>query len=336
MKQRVLYFDLLNILGAVCVILLHCNDLVHHYREGLGWIQAMIVQVVCYWAVPVFYMLSGATLMTYRERYFTKDFFKKRLLRTAVPFVIWTVVSAAVRHMMPWDIGWRTFASRFVTCKLEEVFWFFPPLFALYLAMPVLSKLKDDRKLLWYMTGTAFVLFSVLPQIFKYVGVSWNGNLQMPVAAGMVQFVLLGYLLSTQELGRKVRYALYACAAGGVLLRFFGTWFLSAQAGTLDRLFFGYSDYHSVLLGAAVFVFFKQLRLERLAANEKAVRVIKTLSGCSLGVYLMHMTIYRILDDLIPTGGWQWRLLVPFLIYGLAVCLVLLFKRIPLIKHTVP
>lgn len=336
MKQRVLYFDLLNILGAFCVIMLHCNGLVHHYREGLGWIQAMLVETVCYWAVPVFYMLSGATLMNYRERYSTGEFFKKRLLRTALPFVVWTIVSALVRNMMPWDIGWRTFASRFVTCKLEEVFWFFPPLFAIYLAMPVLSRLKDDRKLLWYMTGAAFVLSSVLPCIFKYVGVSWNGNLQMPVAGGMVLFVLLGYLLSTQELSRKVRYILYALAASGAMLRFFATWFLSARAGVLDRLFFGYTEYHSVLLGVAVFVFFKHLRLDWLAKREKAVRVIKTLSGCSLGVYLMHMTIYRILDDFIPTVGWQWRLLVPFLMYGVAVCLVLLFKRIPLIKHIVP
>lgn len=33
--------------------------------------------MVCYWALPIFFMLSGANLMKYTDRYDTKTFLKK-------------------------------------------------------------------------------------------------------------------------------------------------------------------------------------------------------------------------------------------------------------------
>lgn len=62
-KKRVLYYDFLNILATVAVVYMHCNGLVHTYSDTWAWRQALIIEVLCYWAVPVFFMLSGATLI---------------------------------------------------------------------------------------------------------------------------------------------------------------------------------------------------------------------------------------------------------------------------------
>lgn len=37
-------------------------------------------------------MISGATLMNYREKYSTKEFLKRRFLRAGVPFLLWSGV----------------------------------------------------------------------------------------------------------------------------------------------------------------------------------------------------------------------------------------------------
>ena len=73
--KRVVYFDVLNVLACLCVIGMHCNGAVHVFSDTYVWRQSLLVDVLAYWAVPVFIMLSGATLMNYRRRYSTKVFF---------------------------------------------------------------------------------------------------------------------------------------------------------------------------------------------------------------------------------------------------------------------
>ena len=67
-KKRVLYFDVLNILACIAVISLHHNGVVHTYSNSWTWKTALIVETGAYWAVPVFLMLSGATLMMVKSQ----------------------------------------------------------------------------------------------------------------------------------------------------------------------------------------------------------------------------------------------------------------------------
>lgn len=101
LSKRVVYFDLLNIGACLCVIFLHCNGMVHTFTRGWNWVLALAIECIFIWAVPVFFMLSGATLMRYRDRYDTRTFFKRRILRTFLPFLIWNLVW----YLLPLDLG---------------------------------------------------------------------------------------------------------------------------------------------------------------------------------------------------------------------------------------
>ncbi len=57
-KNRIVYFDVLNIMAAFAVILIHCNGLAHTYSDTAAWYQALFVEVFVYWCVPIFFMLS--------------------------------------------------------------------------------------------------------------------------------------------------------------------------------------------------------------------------------------------------------------------------------------
>lgn len=311
--------------------------MVHTYHDTLAWKQALGVEVLCYWAVPIFFMLSGVTLMGYRDKYSTKEFFKKRFMRTVIPFIAWSFINVLFKRINPLEIGGRTFINWFLQSKIENVYWFFIPLFAIYLSIPVLSLLKDNRKILWYMAGAAFILNSLLPSVFKSIGLSWNSALSMQTMGGYLLFSVLGYLLSTMELSKKQRGILYLLGLFSAALRYFATLFLSQRDGVINKMFFGYINYYSVLLGVAVFVFFKYLPLcKKMTQNQKVTRALKTLSSLSFGVYLIHMIIYRILDDFILPNSWEWRILVPFLIYALSLVIIYIMKKIPVIKYIVP
>lgn len=336
-KKRVVYFDILNIVAALCVIFLHCNGSSFTYTDTLGWKQAMLVEAVCYWPVPIFLMLSGANLIGYRNKYSTSEYFKKRFLRTVIPFVIWSSIVSVEKQINPFEIGIRTFISKMFTCSIESVYWFFIPLFAVYLSMPVISLLKDNKNILWYMVGGAFLLHSLFPQLFSYLNISYNNSLNMMTVGGVLIFPILGYLLATTEFSKWQRAIFYALAIFGVTLRYLGTWYLSSIDGVLNKTFYGYTGYWSVFLACGVFVFFKYFKLfHKIAEKEKVCKTLSIISGCSFGVYLTHMIIFRFLGNFIQVYSWQWRLLVPFLIYAIALAITYILKKIPILKNIVP
>lgn len=78
-NSRIVYFDILNIIACLAVCYLHCNGGVHSFSNTRFWKESLVIEVLCYFAVPIFIMLSGATLLKYKERYTTKQYFKKRI-----------------------------------------------------------------------------------------------------------------------------------------------------------------------------------------------------------------------------------------------------------------
>ena len=56
-RPRNLAFDVMNVLSCLAVIALHHNALVHSFHPTRGWVQSLVVECVCYWAVPVFMMI---------------------------------------------------------------------------------------------------------------------------------------------------------------------------------------------------------------------------------------------------------------------------------------
>lgn len=297
----------------------------------------MLVEAGCYWAVPVFLMLSGANLMTYRNKYTTRQYFIKRFTRTVIPFIVWSLINAVEKKINPLEIGIRVFLGRLFCSSIENVYWFFIPLFAVYLSMPVLSLLKDNKRILWYMAGGSFILHSVLPQVFGYLNISYNNNLSMLTVAGMLLFPIAGYLFSVTDFNKIQRAVIYTLAILGLALRYFGTWYLSSKDGTLNQTFYGYMGYWSVILACGVFTLFKYFKpFQKLAEMPRVCKIISIVSGCSFGVYLTHMIILRALLRLIGSSCWEWRLLVPFLIYTLAVAFTLILKKMPVLKNIVP
>ena len=73
-RHRIAYYDTLNIAACFGVISMHANGLTHSFSPTLSWLQAFFVDCVFYWAVPAFFMLTGATLLDYRKRYETSEF----------------------------------------------------------------------------------------------------------------------------------------------------------------------------------------------------------------------------------------------------------------------
>lgn len=103
-----------------------------------------------------------------------------------------------------------------------------------------------------------FVTYSVFPVVFKLEHLSWDTAFNFPLSGGgYILFVILGYLISTEEIKPKYRYTIYFLAILSMLFRYAGTVILSIQDHALNKALFGYTQFHSVILAAAIFLFFK-------------------------------------------------------------------------------
>ncbi len=340
-SKRVVYFDLLNIVACIAVVFMHCNNMVFVYAPGKNWAFGLGIEVLFYWAVPIFIMISGANLMKYRDRYDTKTFFRKRLAKTFLPFVIWSVILYILRFGFEHpsqDFGVSEFFTLFFSNGIEGVYWFFFPLFALYLAMPALSLLANHRSILVYLAGTSFVLMSIIAPVCKMLGLPWNDSIDQPMVPYFVLYAILGYLCSTHDFTKKQRYSLYALGIIALFVRYAFLFATSRVAGTATiPMYFGYQSFAGVLPAVALFLLFKYIRWPEFLL--KRSRTIAKISGCSFGVYLLHRILIQdvlFFNMMVPQTSIWLRTIGPLLIWALCVAFTLAIKKIPVLKHLVP
>lgn len=176
-----LWLDLASVLSAFAVVVLHINGVYWLHPKGIIWIGASFLESVCYFAVPIFFMISGATLLEYTTRYSDKNYFSKRIKRTVIPFFVWSSVAWLVygEYRNIFD----TF-SEIVSYKYIAIYWFFPVLWGLYLSIPILARVNNKIYICKYITCFSFVIYSVFPFIRSITGLAFFDLFQFPAGGG--------------------------------------------------------------------------------------------------------------------------------------------------------
>lgn len=239
LPKYVIAFDILNIIACISVVALHVNNAFWTFSYERYWVTSNLIQCVFFFAVPIFLMLSGATLMDYRDRQTTKNYFKKRFLRAGIPFLVWSVIailwyalrgdtwffenSHAITVLKPLDVIFNSGA--------QSVYWYFIPLFSVYLAIPVLSAIPKDRRknIFGYAILVAFFTESIIPLFCDLTGINMNRNLNMPVLYSFLFLAVVGYYITRYPISKKIRIIIYILGVIGLALHFFGTLILSIK-----------------------------------------------------------------------------------------------------------
>lgn len=329
-RKNYVYIDVLNILACLCVIGMHCNGIVHRFELIPAWWRSLAVEVLGYWAVPGFCMISGATMMTYRQRYETGTFIKRRLKKVGIPLLFWTTLFYAYKRLngsIQWA-GMRDLLDLLLNFRVESVYWFFGPLFMIYASLPVLSKISEDRKLLKYMIGIGVTTVSVLPFLCNLLGVSFNGHFSFPMVGGYILYPLIGYYLHTTDLKRWQRWLIYFLGISGAAIRYFHTGYTFLVSGAASKITWGYLNLPALLLSVAVFVFVKSICEYPWFQKESVSAKFRSLASASFGIYLIHVFVMNVLTARLGLDlyGYVRQFALPFVIYGMCLCIVKLVR----------
>lgn len=346
-KYNVCY-DILTILACLMVVFFHTNGIIYTYSDTLSWKISVVERCIVYSAIPIFFMLTGAKLMGYRNRYSTKEYAQKRLQRIGIPFLFWNVFYLIYQRVTAPEASFHSvkeFISMFLNSEFQDRYWFFIPLFAIYAAIPVVSlvlQAENHRKYLWYAVYVTFALNWVLNPVCSMFGIAYNSNLTMPIAGGYLIYALFGYLVSTEQWSRRKRIALYLLTVISGVFAVGYTIFVSTQMERSVLGMLSYLYFPSGLTGAAIFVFLKQLLekpsvAEVLHRREKLVKLIRTVSSCCMGVWLTHSLAIVVAVKLLGLSAESYllRFAMPPVIFAACVLGVWIVRKIPVLKHIV-
>lgn len=255
------YISILNVLACIGVVILHTFET--GYTSDANFVFEVLIRAIAYCAVPVFFMITGATLIDYRERYDTKTFFKKRLLKVIIPLIIWSIIYFIINFFKGKfsinDLSFKFVFEYFFLVKTNPIFWFFVVIIGIYLAIPVISLIPQEsrRKAFLYIIIITFVFNQFLPDLLYHLNLNYNYDLKFPLTySGWISFIFIGYYIDKYEIVKKHRVIIYVLGIIGFLTMVVPTIFISYHKNESCSWFDEYYDAPCVLYSASVFFFF--------------------------------------------------------------------------------
>lgn len=326
------YYDLLNIIACVAVVVLHQNGGTYWtFSDTKAWNWSILIETLFFWAVPIFFMLTGATLIGFEDRYNLQAYFKKRIFRTFVPFILFSLFAGVCFHKITASASWSDVLINLLDAQMLNIYWFFIPLFYLYLLMPAISKIRFwDKSLIEY-TIVVLVFLNALPLINSLC--NYDFRYSHNDMFGPVMYAVMGYYFSRYFVGRKFKIIVSILAITCFVIRAVSIYCLSHSASETSRLLTNYYYPTIIFPAIAIFVLMKDVNI-----SQGLGKYLRNLSSLSLGVYLLHYFVIIAEGHLITTSGnpIMVTLLLACLTYLICISLVYTIKKIPIIRLLIP
>ena len=334
------YISILNVLACIGVVILHTFET--GYTSDANFVFEVLIRAIAYCAVPVFFMITGATLIDYRERYDTKTFFKKRLLKVIIPLIIWSIIYFIINFFKGKfsinDLSFKFVFEYFFLVKTNPIFWFFVVIIGIYLAIPVISLIPQEsrRKAFSYIIIITFVFNQFLPDLLYHLNLNYNYDLKFPLTySGWISFIFIGYYIDKYEIVKKHRVIIYVLGIIGFLTMVVPTIFISYHKNESCSWFDEYYDAPCVLYSASVFLFFKS-KINNNQIVTKIMPFFNFVAPTTLGIYVLHIAIRDFLRYFYTYSYFGMNLVLTLSILTICFIVVKIVQKIPGLRHIFP
>jgi len=324
--------DLCRVIGCLGVVMIHTVMLFWDFDPASPvWAAYNALSASVRFSVPLFFLLSGALLLG-RETLELKRHLR-RTLHFVLLFWLWSLICHGIDRL--WLHVWNEGSFLDAVSGGYYHLWFLPAMALCYCAMPLLHALVHaDRQAALRGAGVLAAILAALGllRLTPLAPAARAFDFRYLLYLG---YVLLGWALSRRKLPKWVPAALVPAAVAAIAVTAHLNRLDALRLGQASTRYYGYLTVSAALGAAAVFALC--LRCERLPA--KAAAVLRRLSGCVFGVYLLHPLFIdllrsRHLDFTRFSALWFFPLCyVCFLLLSLAVTALL--RRIPGLRKLV-
>lgn len=322
-SPRIVWVDILKFVAIFMVICIHCSDPFNVSPEARsnpdfnfwGSIYGSFLRP----CVPLFVMITGLLLLPVKMS--IGSFYKKRLLRVAVPFLVWSILY----NLFPWITGLLELpstiisdvfaygspdASQSLADALKNILlipfqfnvytvpmWYLYMLIGLYLYMPFFSAwvekatLQQKRIFLGIWALTLFLPYAYRFFSSDLFGIcAWNTFGTFYYFAGFNGYLLLGYYLTkdvTPWSWNKTLAISIPLFVIGYIATYVGFKAITANPNCSEtdmELFFFYCSPNVAMMTTSVFLIFRHIRI----SSPRIVALFADISKCALGIYVVH------------------------------------------------
>ncbi len=342
-KPKIAYLSLASVIAAISVIAIHTNGCFWTFSTDHYWFTANILECVFYFAVPVFFMITGATLLDFYDKYNLSKYFSKRIKKTVIPLVAWTFIGIAYRIWVAHNIQSSDVTPRFVLDGLTRfnivnLYWFFGPLFCAYLCIPVFAAVPREKKnqVFLYIAIASLVFNVAVPFVNNVFALDIACPLSLSVGSSYLLYILVGYLLSHNDINFKFRLLSYLLAVAGLLTHMIGTYKLSMASGQINGLYKGYVNIPCFFYSVGVFIAIKYV--SSYIKNGMFWKFVNWVGGYTFPLYLMQWFFMDLITRFthINTYSLYYRLGAPIPITIAIILVTYLLRKIPFVRMIVP
>ena len=292
---HVLYFDVLRVLAAFAVVALHCIISIANLStlssstQALMMVESGAAVILFRWAVPLFFMISGA-LMLHPQRYVTSKKVVHHIVRlvailSTIGLCFSMIKVAATGFTSPVDLIMQAILKT-LTGQSWDHLWFLYKLIGLYaLVMPlrIVLQATSPKQHKWALM-VMWITLMVLPNIASITQIDIISY--MPLSYELLYFVA-GYYLFFEENDNRVLYyvgALVSAVGMVVLFVYDYDMFFMPQSS----LMFVYSA--GICIAAKAFAqrVCQHINIQSLWC-QRFTALIRFFASYSFGIYVLHV-----------------------------------------------
>lgn len=286
--MRKKYIDILKVIFAFCIVLLHINSNTLHLVYGaLGEKHKMIANTLhqtLYLGVPVFVILTGCGVLSGKSCTYKKMWpnIRKIICCIVVFGLIFEISRVVVRKevLTPLSV-----LSDLANGTTWSHMWYLNEILGVYLLSPVLNTFLNNckriDKIVFFLLCLIFSGF--LPYLSQFIQIRVPSF--FPISGMFVSLALIGHLIEEIEENDLIRFrwvfliGLFVSLSGIILICI-----NNANVIILENHPF------SFMTAICVVLFFKSLCL-----NKQSGRVLEEISRCTFGIYIIHPILLHLM-----------------------------------------
>lgn len=343
-NKHIFYIDFIRVISILFVLFIHTTSAdMALINPGKTLNILIFLNVLVRPAVPLFFMISGALLLSRKNTLSLSYTWKKRIPKVVIPFITWSIISLIVIRLHAHE------TTNFIKPILgifnqptSVTLWFMYPLISIYIISPLLKAFVDNisQKMYLYTLIIWFIFSSVLPTLSAILPIKYSSFVigystgSLLFISGYVGYFLLGYYLLKYDIPFKNYFWILIIG----IIGFIGViqTYLSTYLVRISQNITHYVDSaFIVVLSILMFLAFKHLG-EKITSHW-IINLVSFLAPLVFGMYLMHNLFILVIDPkliyLIPHA----ELLAVFIMYLVIIIISALtswvISKIPKLRY---
>ncbi len=295
MKKRIVWIDILRMIGVFGVILMHVvGNTINTYgnlSKTANYIYVFI-GILFQFSVPLFVMISGMMFLGKKDITF-KEMFKKYIIKIILIILIIGTCMILMEEVffnknISVSLIKRVFI-RLITGNIWAHMWYLYLILGLYLITPTLVLItnnikQQDYKMLLIVLFVITVLLSTLNRIF-----SINIALNTIGISGYIFYYFYGYYLYKYDISKKYKVLNYILSLFSfIFLIYYVNKYASLSAS------FSYTTFIPFIFAGSCILLFKNKDIKLKINN-----LINSIGICGLGIYVLHQFFINIIYKLL-------------------------------------